>query len=74
MPGATIPSWGVRVTVPDPVPFAARMRAGSPSVFCRVEDDHVLFDARTVPEDELHDLARAILYALEMEDLIDEGE
>ena len=24
--------------------FAARLRAGSPSVFCRVEDDHVLFD------------------------------
>ena len=58
---------GRGVTVPDPTSFAARLRAGSPSVFCRVED-HVLFDVRTVPDDQLHDLARAIQYALEGDD------
>ena len=48
--------------------FAARLRAGSPSVFCRTEAEHVLFDLRTVGDEELHDLARAILYALEGDD------
>jgi L-seryl-tRNA(Ser) seleniumtransferase len=65
MPGTTLASWGVRVTVGDAPAFAARLRAGSPSVFARVGDDHVLLDVRTVPEDRIHDLARAVLYALE---------
>ena len=65
---ARSPSWGVEVRCPDPAAFAARLRAGSPSVFCRTEAEHVLFDLRTVADDELHDLARAILYALEGDD------
>jgi L-seryl-tRNA(Ser) seleniumtransferase len=72
MPGTTIASWGVRVTVPDPTAFAARLRAGSPSVFCRVEDDHVLFDVRTVTDDQVHDTARAIQYAIEGDEFVDE--
>ena len=68
VPGSAMPSWGVEVRCPDPAAFAARLRAGSPSVFCRTEAEHVLFDLRTVGDDELHDLARAILYALEGDD------
>jgi L-seryl-tRNA(Ser) seleniumtransferase len=68
MPGSALPSWGVRVRVADPPAFAARLRAGSPSVFCRVGPDHVLLDVRTVPEDRSADLARAVLYALEGRD------
>jgi seryl-tRNA(Sec) selenium transferase len=71
-PGAGLPSWGVRVSVPDPTGFAARLRTGRPSVFCRVERDHVLFDLRTVTEAQVPDLARAIWYALEGDDLDDE--
>jgi len=69
MPGAGIPSWGVAVGCPDPPAFAARVRAGSPSVFCRVEGEGVLFDVRTVEPDELPHLARAILYAIEGDEL-----
>jgi L-seryl-tRNA(Ser) seleniumtransferase len=72
MPGTGLASWGVRVTVPDPRAFAARLRTGSPSVFCRVESDHVLFDARTVTDDQVPDLARATWYALEGDDLDDD--
>jgi len=72
MPGASLPSWGVRVSVPDPTGFAARLRNGSPSVFCRVEADHVLFDVRTVDNDDVPHLARAVLYALEGDDLIED--
>jgi L-seryl-tRNA(Ser) seleniumtransferase len=68
VPGSAMPSWGVEVRCPDPAAFAARLRSGSPSVFCRTESEYVLFDLRTVGDDELHDLARAILYALEGDD------
>ena len=71
-PGAGIESWGVRVTAPDPSALAARLRTGRPSVFCRVERDHVLFDLRTVTDAQVPDLARAIWYALEGDDLDDE--
>jgi L-seryl-tRNA(Ser) seleniumtransferase len=68
-PGTSIPSWGVRVTVPDPSAFAARLRMGSPSVFCRTEERSVLLDLRTVAPEEVRDLARAVLYALEGDDV-----
>jgi L-seryl-tRNA(Ser) seleniumtransferase len=69
MPGATLPSWGIEVRVPDPPAFAGRLRAGRPAVCCRVEEDRVLFDVRTVSPEQIDDLARAILYALEGDDL-----
>jgi seryl-tRNA(sec) selenium transferase len=72
MPGTAIPSWGVRVSVADPPVFAARLRTGRPSVFCRVEFDHVLFDLRTVPVEDVPNLARAILYALEGDELVED--
>ncbi len=72
MPGFGIASWGVAVKVADPPAFAARLRAGSPSAFCRVQADRVLLDCRTVAAEQLPDLARAVLYALEGDDL-DEG-
>jgi hypothetical protein len=51
--------------------MAARLRTGRPSVFCRVAETSVLFDLRTVPEERLPDLARAVQYALEGDDLDD---
>ena len=69
MPGTSMPSWGVAVKTADPAAFAARLRAGSPSVFCRVEPDAALFDVRTVFTDQLPDLTRAIQYALEGDDV-----
>ena len=68
LPGTGLASWGVRLTVPDPGAFAARLRTGSPSVFCRVEREHVLLDLRTVADDQIADLARATWYALEGEE------
>ena len=72
LPGVVIRSYGVAVRVPDPSAFAGRLRTGSPSVFCRVEDDHVLLDARTVPAGEVPHLARAVLYALEGNDFAED--
>jgi hypothetical protein len=72
MPGTAVPSWGVRVRVPDASAFAGRLRTGAPAVFCRTEDAGVFFDLRTVPDGALDDLARAIWYAREGDDLVDE--
>jgi L-seryl-tRNA(Ser) seleniumtransferase len=72
MPGMSLPSWGIRIRVPDPSSYAARLRTGRPSVFCRVGDDHVVLDVRTVADEEVPHLARAVHYALEGDDLDDE--
>jgi L-seryl-tRNA(Ser) seleniumtransferase len=72
MPGTTMPSWGVAVKTADPAAFTARLRAGSPSVFCRMESDAALFDVRTVFPEQLPDLTRAIQYALEGDDVDDD--
>jgi L-seryl-tRNA(Ser) seleniumtransferase len=69
MPGHALPSAGVRLRVPDPTAFAARLRAGSTPVLCRLGEDHVLLDLRTVRDEDVPHLARAVLYALEAEDV-----
>jgi hypothetical protein len=45
--------------------MAARLRTGTPPVFCRVEGETLLFDLRTVDPVDDDRLARAIRYALE---------
>jgi L-seryl-tRNA(Ser) seleniumtransferase len=72
MPGVSLPSSAVRMTVPDGPAFAARLRTGTPSVFCRIDGDRVLIDCRTVDDDEIHDLVRAVQYAIEGDDLDEE--
>ncbi len=65
MPGTVLPSWGVRIRVPDGPSFAARLRTGTPSAFSRMEDGFVLLDCRTVTDAQIRHLARAVHYALE---------
>lgn len=72
VPGHTIPSYSVELHVPDPVAMAARLRTGALPVFCRTEERSVLFDMRAVAVYEIANLARAIQYALEGDDLDDE--
>jgi hypothetical protein len=52
--------------------MAARLRTGSPSVFCRVTERGVLLDLRTVSPEAMPDLVRAVRYALEGDDLPDD--
>jgi L-seryl-tRNA(Ser) seleniumtransferase len=65
MPGTILPSWGVRIRVPDGPSFAARLRTGTPSAFSRMEEGFVLLDCRTVTDAQIRHLARAVQYALE---------
>jgi L-seryl-tRNA(Ser) seleniumtransferase len=68
MPGTGLPSWGVRIRVPDAPAFAARLRTGTPAAFCRIQDDVLLLDCRTVSDEQVPHLARAVHYALEGDD------
>jgi L-seryl-tRNA(Ser) seleniumtransferase len=65
MPGTDLPSWGVRLRVAHASAFASRLRTGTPAAFCRVQDGVVLLDCRTVTDDQVPHLARAVQYALE---------
>jgi L-seryl-tRNA(Ser) seleniumtransferase len=71
LPGYSLPSFGVEVRAPEPEAMSARLRSGSPPVFCRVNEKGVVFDLRTVPADAIPDLTRAIQYASEGDDLDD---
>jgi L-seryl-tRNA(Ser) seleniumtransferase len=72
LPGTGIPSFGVEIRAPEPNAMAARLRTGSPSVFCRVTERGVLLDLRTVSPEAMPDLVRAVRYALEGDDLPDD--
>lgn len=48
LPGATLPTALLALTVPHPTAFAARLRAAAAPVIARIADDRVLFDPRTV--------------------------
>jgi L-seryl-tRNA(Ser) seleniumtransferase len=68
-PGATLPTWLVRVT-PDsahltPDALAARLRASDPPIIARIGDGRVLLDPRTIFPDQVEIVARAVRAALD---------
>jgi L-seryl-tRNA(Ser) seleniumtransferase len=67
IPGFAVPSVAVRLPAERPADLAARLRIGNPPVFCRVEEDSLLFDLRTVLPGEDDRVARAVRYALSQE-------
>ena len=56
LPGETLPSWAVALSVSEDATIdalARRLRLGPPGVFGRIERDRLLLDLRTVlPEDD----------------------
>jgi L-seryl-tRNA(Ser) seleniumtransferase len=64
LPGHGFPSAEVWIPVTAPDRIAARLRTDRPPVFCRVEDDGLVFDLRTVAADDDDRLVRAVRYAL----------
>jgi hypothetical protein len=42
-------------------------------VFCRVDEDAIVLDLRTVSPEQLADLTRAVFYALEGDELDEDG-
>jgi L-seryl-tRNA(Ser) seleniumtransferase len=52
LPGETLPTRLVALAVESPDAFLAKLRAGDPPVVARIEADRVVFDLRTVMDDE----------------------
>jgi L-seryl-tRNA(Ser) seleniumtransferase len=65
IPGYGIPSAVIRLPDERPDRLAARLRSGTPPVFCRVDEEALVFDLRTVEPEDDERLARAIRYARE---------
>jgi L-seryl-tRNA(Ser) seleniumtransferase len=68
-PGAELPTT---LVVLDPGPLGAqglalRLRLGSPPVVARIENDLVVLDPRTLPEDSFAEIGLAVRHALESE-------
>ncbi len=59
LPGETLPTRLVALAVESPDAFLAKLRAGDPPVVARIEADRVVFDLRTVLDDEA--LRRALV-------------
>jgi L-seryl-tRNA(Ser) seleniumtransferase len=66
-PGATLPTWLVRLTPRHLAPdtLAERLRAAVPPVIARIADDRVVLDPRTIAPDQLETVARAVRAALD---------
>jgi L-seryl-tRNA(Ser) seleniumtransferase len=66
-PGAVLPTTLVALEAGTlgPDGLALRLRLGQPSIITRVSDDRVLLDPRTLPEESLSIVARAIEAALQ---------
>lgn len=48
LPGETLPTCALTLTVPSPDEFAARLRQNHPPIVARIEENRVIFDPRTV--------------------------
>ncbi len=53
MPGETLPSFVLSLTLPKPDSFLRKLRGLNPPIIARVENDEIIFDPRTIlPEQE----------------------
>ena len=67
LPGETLPTWLLAVPVAQADAQASRLRGGALPIVCRIQEDHLLFDPRTVlPEQEVA-LLNAVVEVLRME-------
>ena len=67
LPGYGVPSAQLVVPAGRPERLAARLRVSRPPVFCRVDEDALVFDLRAVPPELDEALLRAIRYAFEQD-------
>jgi L-seryl-tRNA(Ser) seleniumtransferase len=61
LPGSTLPTWLVAVEGSGLEELAAGLRANNPSVIGRIQDGRLLFDLRTVLDEQRYQLAKAII-------------
>ncbi len=59
-PDETLPTWVVELTTSEPNAFESRLRRGAVPVIARIERDKIIFDMRTVADEEVDDLVAVI--------------
>lgn len=64
LPGQSLPTRALSISVPDPSGLAHRLRVGEVAVVARVESDRLLLDPRTVLPHQEEDLLRSLSGAL----------
>ena len=64
LPGETMDSFGIQLKVNNPEQFALKIRTGSSPVVPRIEDDTVIFDLRTVLQNDDETLIASIAHSL----------
>jgi len=62
LPGETLPTRAVALTVASPDAFAARLRAHTPPILARIEADRIVLDPRTVLPNEEETLLSGIIH------------
>ena len=67
LPGESLPSRALELEVRSPDKFLARLRASSPPIIARTENDRVLLDPRTVLPEQEADLLRGLAGSLKRE-------
>ena len=65
LPGETLPTFNLALTIPRPTKFASILRQNPPPVIVRVENDRVLLDPRTVLPEQEPRLIENLLKALQ---------
>jgi L-seryl-tRNA(Ser) seleniumtransferase len=60
LPGETLPTKLVTLSVANPDGWAAALRAGRPPVVARIEEDRLVLDPRTVLPEEERELLRVV--------------
>ena len=61
LPGTTIPTWLVAISVPDLDSFSAQLRGNEPPIVTRITDDRVVLDPRTLLPGESEEIIGAII-------------
>jgi L-seryl-tRNA(Ser) seleniumtransferase len=64
LPGQTLPTKALALTVPSAGAVAHKLRAGHPPVVARIEEERLIFDPRTVLPEQEKPLLEAIKAAL----------
>jgi L-seryl-tRNA(Ser) seleniumtransferase len=62
LPGETLPTYLVSLDLPSPNRFLRRLRSAQPPIIARLEEDQVVFDARTI----LHEQEPLFLDTIEL--------
>jgi L-seryl-tRNA(Ser) seleniumtransferase len=65
LPGETLPTYVLALTVKNPNQFMNRLRRQSTPIIARLDNDRVLFDPRTVLPEEEHTLLESLRLLLE---------